>query len=348
LFGRKSKSKSKQQEARHPAALEAAELAISNIAEETSEITKAKAMVSEDLLTQAEFLLETLLKKHPNNCDLWHAIGHVQRLLNRFDEAKESYSQAIDIAYRYHSIIHFEHSACCLQRALLLFAMGQAEKAKRDIEQAIFQDHNNHVALYVQQNGWQAGEELPRYESNLMTEIACEQELQRRRLDLDDLLPHQKAHDKAIYFRRQHQLERALSILNETLEQHPHYGLAWHHRALLLLEMGEAEPAFHAIEQAIIAGEKRHQHYHHNAALHHYHRGQLHHQMSEPEMAIIDLKKAIDINKNMAEAHVALAQLHYETGQYPTAITDIEKALAITPNPKWETLKQQWLRKIKG
>lgn len=347
MFGKSSKPEEAQAE-EAPAAPKAEDLAISNIADGTPEASEAKALVLTGQLSQAEYLLEQLLEKNPANCDAWHAIGHAQRLQNRLQEASESYSQAIEVAYRYHSIIHFEHSAACLQRALLLYAMGEEERAKADIEQAIFQDHNNQAALKIQAEGWSRGMELPDYKSNLMTAVACEQEIRRKPVNYDNLLPYQQTHDKAIYYWRHEQLEHAIGVMSEMLQQNKSYAMAWHHRALMFLEMGDTRQALADLERSVAAGEEWHKNYHHDAALHHYHRGQLKQQMSDHDMAMMDINKAIDIDKNLAEAHVALAKIHFNNGQMTTAIADIEKAIAINPKPVWTALREEWLGQMGG
>ena len=348
MFGKNSPTEESTPIIEATAAPKAEDLAISNIADGTPEASEAKALVLTGQLTQAEYLLEQLLEKNPANCDAWHAIGHAQRLQNRLEEAGESYGQAIDVAYRYHSIIHFEHSASCLQRALLLFAMGEDERAKADITQAVFQDHNNQAALKVQAEGWTRGMELPDYNSNLMTAVACEQEIRRKPVNYDDLLPYQQAHDKAIYYWRHDQMEHAIGVMSAMLEQNKDYGMAWHHRALMFLEMGDTRQALGDLEKAIEAGEKWHKNYHHDAALHHYHRGQLKQQMGDADMAMIDINKAIEIDKNLAEANVALAHIHFKNGQLPTAIADIEKAIAADAKPEWQALREQWIAQMSG
>ncbi len=347
MFGKSSKPEDTPQAAA-PTGPKAEDLAISNIADGTPEASEAKALVLTGQLTQAEYLLEQLLEKNPANCDAWHALGHAQRLQNRLEEAGESYGQAIDVAYRYHSIIHFEHSASCLQRALLLFSMGEAERAQADITQAIFQDHSNQTALKIQAEGWTRGMELPDYNSNLMTALGCAQEISRKPVQFDALLPYQQAHDKAIYYWRHDQLEHSIGIMSEMLQQNKDYGMAWHHRALMFLEMNDPRQALGDLEKAIEAGEKWHKSYHRDAALHHYHRGQLKLQMNDGDMAMIDINKAIEIDKTLAEAHIALGHYHYKNGQFPTAIADVEKALATDPKPEWQALREQWITQMGG
>ncbi len=348
MFGKDKSVKEEAPVEEAPQPPTAEELAISNIADGTPEASEAKALVLTGQLTQAEYLLEQLLEKNPANCDAWHAIGHAQRLQGKLPEAMESYSQAIEVAYRYHSIIHFEHSAACLQRASLLFSMGEEEKAKADIEQAIFQDHSNQPALTLQQNGWQRGMELPEYENNLMTAVACETEIRRKPCSFDELLPYQQAHDKAIYYWRHGHNEHAIGLMSEMLKQNKDYPMAWHHRALMFLELQDPRQAQADLEKAIEAGEKWHKNYHHDAALHHFHRGQLQQQMGDHDMATMDFNKAIDIDKTLALAHIALAHIHHGNGQFPDAINDLNNALAVDPRPEWQELLTQWTQAMAG
>lgn len=326
----------------------AKQLAISNIADGTPEASEAKALVVTGQLTQAEYLLDTLLGKNPANCDAWHALGHARRLQNKLPEALDAYSKAIDVAYRYHSIIHFEHSAACLRRALLRFEMGEDDKAMADIEMAVFQDHNNQPALMIQKQGWQRGMKLPDYDSNLMTAVGCEQEIRRRPVQLEELLPYQQAHDKSIYYWRHGQTEHAIGIMNEMLKQNTDYAMGWHHRALMFLDVNDARQALADLEKSVTAGEKWHRNYHHDAALHHYHRGLLQQQMGDLDMAMMDYRKALDIDKNLAQAHVALAYLYHHNEQLPTAVASLEQALALDPRPEWQELRQQWTKRMTG
>ena len=323
-------------------AAEAKKLVISNIADGTPEASEAKALVLTGQLTQAEYLLETLIERNPSNCDVWHAIGHARRLQGKLPEAMEAYSNAVDVAYRYHSIIHFEHSAACLQRALLLFSMGEEERAKADVAMAIFQDHGNEPALLLQANGWQRGMEIPEYESNRMTAVACEEEIRRQPYHYDDLLPYQQAHDKAIYYWRHGHNEHAIGLMSEMLKQNTNYAMAWHHRALMFLELNDPRQALADLDKSIEAGEKWHSAYHHDASLHHFHRGQLQLQQGDVDMAMMDFTKALDIDKTNAGAHVELGHIHYNNGQLPTAIADIDHALAIDPREEWQALREQW------
>lgn len=348
MFGKNSKTKEVEAQSIAIEMPKAGELTISNIADGSPEASEAKALVLTGQHTQAEFLLEEVLKKNPSNCDVWHAVGHTRRLQNKIPEAIEAYSNAIEVAYRYHSIIHFEHSAARLQRALLQFAMGEDAKANDDITQAIFQDHNNQPALTIQQNGWQRGMELPEYESNLMTALACEQEIRRCEHKFDDLLPYQQAHDKAIYYWRHGNLEHAIGIMSEMLQQNTDYAMAWHHRGLMFLDIGDARQALGDMDKAVEAGKKWHQNYHHDAALHHFHRGQLYQQTGDLDMAMIDYNKAIDIDKNIADAHVALASLRFNQGQMPAAIESLNTALAIDPRPEWQELHTKWAQSMGG
>lgn len=325
----------------------ATEPEISTIADATPEGSEAKALVVTGELTQAEYLLSTILEKNPANCDVWHALGHCLKMQDKQDKALEAYSNAIEIAYRYHSIIHFEHSATCLRRALLLFAMGQEDKAKTDVEQAIFQDHNNQAALILRDQGWQRGMELPDYTSNLMTALACEQEVRRdASISFDDLLPYQQDHDKAIYYWRHGNNEHAIGLLSDMLKQRGDYAMGWHHRALMFLEMGDTRQASADLDQAVEAGEKWHKSYHHDASLHHFHRGQLQHLMGLDEMAMMDYTKSIDIDKSLAEGHLGLAIIHYQKGQLPTAISDLEHAVNLKPVKEWEELYHQWATQL--
>lgn len=324
-------------------------LAISDIAEPMAQVSEAKALLVTEQYTQAEYLLEVATQENPDHCDAWHALGHARRLQGKLDGAMEAYSKAIDIAYRYHSVIHYECSAQYLRRALLRFETGEQDKAMQDIEQAVFQDHGNQAALAIQQQGWRRGMELPEYNHNLMTEIGWEQEI--RRMDgyeFADLLPFQQAHDKAIYYWRHGQHEHAIGVMSEMLKQRKDYPMAWHHRALMFLDLGDTRQAISDLDHALDAAKIWHDHYHRDAALHHYHRGQIYHQQGQTEMAMMDYSKAHDINKNFPEVMAAQAFIRADMGQIPTAIAEIEQAIALMPNPEWEVKRDEWSKQVYG
>lgn len=324
-------------------------LAISSIAETVQELAEAKAMLVVNQATQSAYMLEQGAKKFPMHCDLWHALGHSYRLQKRIDEALDAYSKAIDIAYRYHAPIHFECSAQYLQRALLHYPMGEEVKAQADIEEAIFQDHDNRAALQIKREGWQRGKELTPYDRNLMTELEWFYEVARKRRELYELQPHQQQHDKAIFFMRQGDIHQAGAILSDLVKQRPAYPLAWHHRALIFLELNEPRQAYSDINRAIDEAEKWHDAYHRNAAYHHYHRGQLYAEKGEPEMAVMDFSKAIDLDKNFAEVYAARAWIRGQMEQYPTAVADMDQALDLEPgHPEWLAKRNQWWKIIGG
>jgi Tfp pilus assembly protein PilF len=324
-------------------------LAVSKIAEIVPELAEAKAMIVINQATQAGYMLEQSVQKHPTHCDSWHALGHSYRMQNRQDEAMNAYTRAIEIAYRYHAPIHFECSAQFLIRALLHFPMGEEQKAKDDLESAIFQDHDNRAALQMKRDGWKREMQLPIYDRNLMTECEWYAEVTRKRRELQDMPPHQQTHDKAVFFMRQGDWHQAGAILSDLVKQRPAYPIAWHHRALVFLELGESRQAFADINRAITEAMKWHEEYHRDAALHHYHRGQLYAEKGEMEMAVMDFSKALDLDKHFAEVYAARAWVRGALEQYPTAIADMEQALSLEPeHPEWITKRDQWWRIVRG
>lgn len=328
---------------------ETTKLAISNIAETVQELAEAKAMVVINQAAQAGYMLEQGVQKFPAHCDLWHALGHSYRVQGRTEEALNAYGQAIDIAYRYHAPIHFECSAQFLLRAKLHFPMGEEQKAKADIESAIFQDHDNRPALQMKRDGWKRDMQLAEYDRHLMTECEWYFETTRNRREMNDLLPHQWQHDRAIFFMRQGDFHQAGAILSDLLKQRPAYPMAWHHRALIFLELNEPRQAFSDVNRAIAEAEKWHETYHHDAALHHYHRGQLYAEMGEMEMAVMDFSKAIDLDKHFAEVYAARGWVRGSQEQYPMAVADMDKALELQPDhPEWRAKRDQWWKIVRG
>ncbi len=323
-------------------------LAISAIADTVQELAEAKAMLVTGQTTQASFMLEQGAKKYPQHCDLWHALGHSYRAQKRNDDAIESYGHAIEIAYRYHAPIHYECSAHFLQRALLYFPMGEQQKAQADLESAIFQDHENHAAVQLKQNGWKREDIAPEYDRNLMTETEWYYEATRTMRDIHSMLPHQQQHDRAVFFMRQEDWHQAGAILSDLVKQRPAYPLAWHHRSKVFLALNEARQAFSDINRAVEEAAKWHESYHRDAAYHHYHRGQLYAEKGETDLAVMDFSKAIDLDKHFAEVYAARAWVRGLLEQFPTAIADMEHALELAPeHPEWLAKRNQW-RKIIG
>ena len=320
--------------------------AISAIAEMVGELGEAKAMLVIGQPTQASYMLETGVEKYPANCDLWHAMGHAHRQQGRNDEAIEAYTKAIDIAYRYHAPIHFECSAQFTLRAVLHFEMGEHEKAKADLEAAIFQDHENHVAQNLKMNGYTRGMQVQEYTHDLMTETAWHFETSRKHTEIGELQPYQQQHDKAIYFYRHGLMKEAVATLSMLLKQQPNYPMAWHHRAEMYLVMNERRQAYADINRAIEESHLWHEGYHYNAALHHLHRGLVYAQTGQPEMAMMDFSKALDLHKHFTEVYVERAKIRASMEQYPSALADIEHALSAEHHPEWELLRMEWMKKM--
>lgn len=322
---------------------------ISSIAEPVQELAEAKAMLVTGQTTQAGYMLEQGAKKYPQHCDVWHALGHSYRMQKRVDEALEAYGHAIEIAYRYHAPIHFECSAQFLQRALLHFPMGEQAKAEKDLEAAIFQDHDNRAALMLKKEGWKREMELPIYDRNLMTETEWYYEATRTRREMHVMLPHQIQHDRAIFFMRQGDWHQAGAILSDLLKQRPAYPMAWHHRALVFLELNEARQAYSDLNRAIETAVTWHEGYHRDAAYHHYHRGQIYAERGELDMAVIDFSKALDLDKHFAEVYAARAWVRGLLEQFPNAVADMDAALVLDPNhPEWLAKRNQWWKIMGG
>ncbi len=321
---------------------------ISSIAEQVSELAEAKAMLVTGKIAQAAYQLEQGVEKLPNHCDLWHALGHTYRDQGNDEAAISAYSKAIELAYRYHALIHYECSAQFLQRALMHLAMGEQDKAQADLDDAIFQDHDNAAALFLKQNSWHKDIQIPKYTSNLMTETHWHNETGRVRSELHELQAHQQEHDKAIYFFRHNNMRAAFVVIGELLKTRPDYSMAWHHRALMHLHIGETRQAYDDLNRAIETAHIWHQAYHRDAALHHYHRGQVYARSSQPELAIMDFSKALELDKKFAHIYAERARIHASQQQYPTALADIESALAIEQKPEWLADKQRWMQAMGG
>ncbi len=315
---------------------------ISQIAAPSSHIDAAEKLLLIFDFAQAETVLDAYLQTQPAQCDAWHALGHSCALQGKQLDAIEAYSRAIDVAYRYHSIIHFEHSAVCLQRAKLLYKQDHDEAALHDINQAVFQDHANHAALHIKNHGWDAGRDVPAYMHHSITQLSIEQEIQRKRLTYYALAPQQKAHDRAIYDWRQNQPNKALDLLSRIVQENADDCLSWHHMGLIYLELGEDIKALEAFNHAIEAGKKRHQRYHHGASLHHYHRGLMQFGQNALDLALIDFTKAAEIDVSNAPALAALAQIAHQNGQRVDGLSLIDKALALQPNALWQQHRACW------
>jgi tetratricopeptide (TPR) repeat protein len=321
---------------------------VSQIAESVQEMNEATAMLVTGAVAQAAFQLEKGVGKHPNHCDLWHAYGHTLRDQGNLHEAVEAYRKAIDLALRYHPLIHFESSAQHLQRAMLHLQMREEERAKHDLQHALFQDHGNQAALHLQAHGWDPNNPPPIYDKNLMTETAWHHETSRIQSELYQLQSHQQEHDKAIYFFRHNNMRAAFVIINDLLKQRPDYPMAWHHRALMFLHIGETRQAYDDLNMAITRAESWHDGYHRGAALHHLHCGQALVELNQKELALNHYTKALQLEKNFALIYVEQAKLQAENGQMPTAIASIDEALTRDPRQEWQELRQGWIKQMGG
>lgn len=321
---------------------------ISNIAEMVGELGEAKAMLVVGQPTQASYMLETGVEKFPNHCDMWHAMGHANRQQERYDEALDAYTRAIDIAYRYHAPIHYECSAQYTMRAILHFEMAEFDKGQADLDAAIFQDHENHVATQLKEHGYQRGMEVQEYTRDLMTEMAWRYEIGRTQAEFGALQPYQQQHDKAIYYYRHGLLKEAVGTLNLLLKNNPDYSIAWHHRAEVYLVMRERRQAYADVNKAIETAHTWHENYHFNAALHHLHRGLVYADTGQPEMAMMDFTKALELHKNFVEVYVERARIRAAMEQYPSALSDMDHALSIQHHPEWQAERDKWMQIMGG
>jgi tetratricopeptide (TPR) repeat protein len=245
--------------------------------------------------------LRTLLKQYPAHVDMWHAIGHALREQEQVDDAIEAYNHAIMMAARYHAPIHFEHSAMLLRRACLRFMQAETEAAQADIAAALFQDHTNPAALFLQQHGWHTDTPPPPYSRFALTHRAREALVQGVLPEQVKLTPEQHAMDAAIELWQAGQGATAAHAMRSLTQRCLQDPLPWHRLAL----MTEGEEAAHAIQHALTLQAAYHRQYHRGAALHFLHRGQLYDVQGEETLAMMDYIRACDMDTSFEDARHA-------------------------------------------
>jgi tetratricopeptide (TPR) repeat protein len=241
--------------------------------------------------------------------DLWHALGHVHRAKGEWEAAAEAYTQAITCAARYHSVIHFEHSAMHLHRALVRQALGNVLGAEKDLSDALFQDHTNISALHLQEHGWNTTASLPSYTQFTMTARARASEICGKATDATSLtLVHQQM-DIALAKKESSPIE-SMELLRHLSAHFPTDPLLWHRLGIVYYELGEWQEALHSLDAALTFGATYHKNYHRGAALHYLHRGQIyHHHLLQRDLAFMDYTRASDMDTSFDEAKKVLAAL---------------------------------------
>lgn len=259
----------------------------------------------QDWESQSYEALQCLLSTQPYPVDLFHAIGHAARRQQRNHDALEAYSQAIEHAQRYHSIIHFEHSAILLRRALLHFEAGEQGAAQADVTAALFQDHTNLVATHLAKHGYDAHVMLPAYR-------ACLWELRSQKAQLKRVSPAQatlsdfeEQMDASTARWQQGEAQAAERHYRLLLNDYPDNPLLQHRFAWV----SHGSEAMDAIQKALTLWSKYHATYHRGAALHLLHRGEVHMEMEEYVLAKMDFIRAKEMDVRFTEPVDALKHL---------------------------------------
>lgn len=256
--------------------------------------------------------LQAYLADRPWHVDAWHLLGHLYWQADNTESAIDAYSEAITITHRFHPLIHFEHSALWLYRALLEAGRGNQDIAEQALNNAIFQDHQNATALRIQNRGWQA-EPLPEYRSHTLRARDYVAEIRRRTPEVEALPDDLRRHDEAIDRWEDGQPDKALRILNRLQSKYSDDHRLRLHRAMLLYELNECEAALEEIETALPHRHRTHQRYHRNAALHYYHRGLVHQATGLDSVAGIDFTRARDIDTSFDAPSKVLDSLNKKT-----------------------------------
>jgi tetratricopeptide (TPR) repeat protein len=247
---------------------------------------------------RAEAALRAAIAQEPHPVDLWHALGHVLRARGALEEALACYDCAIAYAARYHAIIHFEHSAMLLRRAILHYEAGTMEVAAHDVTAALFQDHTNVSALHLQTHGYDTAATIPFYTACLWTARSREAHLQRIPAESVPLSTLEKAMDTATALWLKGERNAAHAAYRALQAKNPENPLLLHRLAW----MSSGAEAMDGIVHALAAWSAYHRTYHRGAALHFFHRGEVYREMGEETLANMDTTRACDMDTTFIPA----------------------------------------------
>jgi hypothetical protein len=249
----------------------------------------------------------------PWHVDGWHAYAHHCEAQDDHDAAISAYSQAIEIAHRYHPIIHFDHAALHYQHALILHALGRTEEAHHALHQAIFQDHQHQPALYVQQHGWDNAPAFAAYHAPFACYVDKWQQIAR--CPSLPLPAYYVQHDAWVRAYHAQHLEEAHAI-SAVLEDASLCASGWLYRSLMHAHHGLWDAAKEAIHHALTLHSAHHKLYHYGASLHYLDRARCFAVQRNYPLAYMDAIRAHDIDVTHAEAKQFLLEVQLMLGSF--------------------------------
>ncbi|MGB7520308.1 MAG: tetratricopeptide repeat protein [Spirulinaceae cyanobacterium] len=117
---------------------------------------------------------------------------------------------------------------------------------------------------------------------------------------------------------------QAKEYLTIALQQDPEMGLAHYNLGLVLVQLGEIEPAVTSFRNAA--------QYSHNAPEPYYYLGQIYLQQKQTKAAKDALQKAIQINPNYADAHYNLGGIYFAEENLEAALNSFRKVTENNPS----------------
>jgi tetratricopeptide (TPR) repeat protein len=216
----------------------------------------------------------------------------------------------------YHHYYHYQSSAQYLWLAETLRALGRRKEALAAYERAIFQDHFNEEALEGKKDVTRVTRHVPRYNKHPFFDL----EFRGLIGELPDDAT--KPHDEGATALLAGDIPKALLKLDEAIAAAPHHGNSYFTRGKCYYLERNFEAVLADFTEAIRLSHRRHDAYHRAASADHLARGREFLKRGEPDLAVSDFTKALDLYRGNKEALKARAEAYRAKGNAKLAEED--------------------------
>ncbi len=215
----------------------------------------------------------------------------------------------------YHHYYHYQASAQYLWFSVTYLAQNKLTEAEEACTKAIFQDHFNQAALALK-NHPENYLQLPlQYTKHPESDAEFCQSIGKEPTTSSAL------HDASLTA----DFQTALTLLNQAIELDPTHSNSYFAKGKLYFSIQDYAQAEIDFYQAIQLSHQDHNQYHQTASQAHCQRGKIFLQNNEPELAIADFSKALDLYSKNQEALELRSQLYQSKGETTLAAADLRK-----------------------
>ena len=231
--------------------------------------------------------------------------------------------QAIALSTQLHPYIHYLASVTYMFRAYTNLFLNSINAAEQDLEQALFQDHNNQDALkcinYIRSKktksyDWLLQKTSQNYFEEITTAFA----------------------DKTIDLPEEFQ---AITLDSSSDNSYLQLGIKYFFHK----QFPEAKQN---LDKALNILIKEHNNYHLNSSIEFYKRASIYYRMLNLDLALNDLNKSLSLYKQNLEALLLRAKIYSYKKSYPDALEDLSYILSHTKSPEALALHKLITRKL--